>query len=64
MACPVTNDAASEGVSEREGKQTQQFLATLKDLAHRGPAILILDNTAILNLDFSGFNVAKVYLCD
>lgn len=37
--------AATEGVSEKEGKQTQQFLATLKDLAHRSPAILILDNT-------------------
>ena len=37
--------AATEGVSEKEGKLTQEFLATLKDLAHRGPAILALDNT-------------------
>ena len=37
--------SATEGVSEKEGKQTQQFLATLKDLAHKGPAILGLDNT-------------------
>jgi hypothetical protein len=37
--------AATEGISEKEGKQTQEFLATLKDLAHRGPAILALDNT-------------------
>jgi hypothetical protein len=37
--------AATEGISEKEGKQTQEFLATLKDLAHRGPAILVLDNT-------------------
>ena len=37
--------AATEGVSEKEGKQTQQYLATLKDLAQRGPAILCLDNT-------------------
>jgi hypothetical protein len=37
--------AATEGVSEKEGKQTQQYLATLKDLARRGPAILALDNT-------------------
>jgi hypothetical protein len=37
--------AATEGVSEKEGRQTQEFLATLKDLAHRGPAILALDNT-------------------
>jgi hypothetical protein len=37
--------AATEGVSEKEGKQTQQYLATLKDLARRGPAVLALDNT-------------------
>jgi hypothetical protein len=37
--------ASTEGVSEKEGRQTQEFLATLKDLAHRGPAILALDNT-------------------
>ena len=37
--------ASTEGVSEKEGRQTQEFLATLKDLAHRGPAILGLDNT-------------------
>jgi hypothetical protein len=37
--------AATEGVSEKEGRQTQEFLATLKDLTHRGPAILALDNT-------------------
>jgi hypothetical protein len=37
--------AATEGVSEREGRQTQEFLATLKDLARRGPALLCLDNT-------------------
>ncbi len=36
--------AATEGVSEKEGKQTQQYLATLKDLARRGPAVLALDN--------------------
>jgi hypothetical protein len=37
--------AATEGVSEKEGKETQQYLAVLKDLAQRGPAILVLDNT-------------------
>jgi hypothetical protein len=37
--------SSTEGISEREGKQTQEFLATLKDLAHRGPAVLALDNT-------------------
>jgi hypothetical protein len=37
--------AATEGVSEKEGKQTQQYLAILKDLAQRGLAVLALDNT-------------------
>ena len=37
--------ASTEGISEKEGRQTQEFLATLKNLAHRGPAILGLDNT-------------------
>ena len=46
--------AAAEGVSEKEGKQTQQFLATLKGLAHRGPAILGLDNTNKAALNYRG----------
>jgi hypothetical protein len=46
--------AATEGVSEKEGKQTQQYLATLKDLAHRGPAILALDNTNKAALNYRG----------
>ena len=46
--------AATEGVSEKEGKQTQQYLATLKDLAHRGPAILALDNTTKAALNYRG----------
>jgi AAA domain len=37
--------AFTEGVSEKEGKQTQEFLATLKNLAARGLAILALANT-------------------
>jgi hypothetical protein len=37
--------AFTEGVSEKEGKQTQEFLATLKNLAERGLAILALANT-------------------
>jgi hypothetical protein len=37
--------ASTEGVSEKEGRQTQEYLATLKDLAHRGPGVLCLDNT-------------------
>lgn len=37
--------AFTEGVSEKEGRQTQEFLALLRTLAARGPAILLLDNT-------------------
>jgi hypothetical protein len=37
--------AFTEGVSEKEGRLTQLCLATLKDLANCGPAILVLDNT-------------------
>jgi hypothetical protein len=37
--------AFTEGVSEKEGKQTQEFVAILKDLAGRGLAILALANT-------------------
>jgi AAA domain len=46
--------AATEGVSEREGKETQRYLATLKDLAHRGPAILALDNTNKAAVNYRG----------
>jgi AAA domain len=35
----------TEGVTEKEGKQTTQVLATLLDLARKGVAILILHNT-------------------
>ena len=37
--------AFTEGVSEKEGRLTQQCLATLKDVANSGPAVLVLDNT-------------------
>jgi AAA domain-containing protein len=37
--------AFTEGVSEKEGRQTQEFLATLKNLAARDLAILALANT-------------------
>jgi archaellum biogenesis ATPase FlaH len=37
--------AFTEGVSEKEGKQTQEFLATLKDLTTHGLSILALANT-------------------
>ena len=62
-ACPVEDydviivdslGASTEGVSEKEGKQTQQYLATLKDLAQRGPAILVLDNTNKAGLNYRG----------
>ena len=46
--------AATEGVSEKEGKETQEFLATLKDLARRGPAVLALSNTVKSGLNFRG----------
>jgi hypothetical protein len=35
----------TEGVSEKEARQFQQALATLKDLARRGPGVLVLANT-------------------
>jgi hypothetical protein len=62
-ACPVEDydviivdslGTSTEGVSEKEGKQTQQYLATLKDLAQRGPAILVLDNTNKAGLNYRG----------
>ncbi len=37
--------ASTEGITEKEGKQTTEVLATLQDLAHRGPAIVLLQNT-------------------
>jgi hypothetical protein len=46
--------AATEGVSEKEGAETQRFLATLKDLARRGPALLCLDNTNKAGLNYRG----------
>jgi hypothetical protein len=46
--------AATEGVSEKEGRETQEFLATLKDLASRGPALLCLDNTTKSAMSYRG----------
>jgi hypothetical protein len=46
--------AATEGVSEKEGRQTQEYLATLKDLARCGPAILALDNTNKAAVNYRG----------
>jgi hypothetical protein len=46
--------AATEGVSEKEGRETQEFLATLKDLARRGPALLCLDNTTKAATSYRG----------
>jgi hypothetical protein len=46
--------AATEGVSEKEGRETQRFLATLKDLAQRGLAIVALDNTIKADTNYRG----------
>jgi len=46
--------AFTEGVSEKEGKQTQEFLATLKNLATRGLAILVLTNTNKAGISIRG----------
>jgi hypothetical protein len=46
--------ASTEGISEKEGRQTQEFLATLKDLARRGPALLCLDNTTKAATQYRG----------
>ena len=46
--------AFTEGVSEREGAETQKYLATLRDLARRGPAVLLLDNTNKVGSSFRG----------
>jgi hypothetical protein len=46
--------SATEGVSEKEGREAQQVLATLKDLALRGPSILLLDNTNKAGASYRG----------
>jgi hypothetical protein len=46
--------STTEGVSEREGRETQHFLATLKDLAQRGLAIVALDNTIKAGTNYRG----------
>jgi AAA domain len=46
--------AATEGVSEKEGRETQHFLATLKDLAQRGLALVALDNTIKAGTNYRG----------
>lgn len=37
--------ASTEGITEKEGRQTTEVLATLQDLATRGVAIVLLQNT-------------------
>jgi hypothetical protein len=37
--------SSTEGITEKEGKQTTEVLATIVDLARRGLAILLLQNT-------------------
>jgi Bifunctional DNA primase/polymerase, N-terminal/AAA domain len=34
----------TEGITEKEGKETTQVLATVLDLIHRGPAVILLAN--------------------
>jgi hypothetical protein len=46
--------SATEGISEKEGKETQHYLATLKNLAYNGPAVLALDNTNRSGLAYRG----------
>lgn len=46
--------AATEGISEHAGRATQQVLATLKNLAHRGLAIVVLDNTTKAATSYRG----------
>lgn len=46
--------AATEGVSEKEGKETQLYLRTLRHLADRGSAILALLNTTKSGLTYRG----------
>jgi hypothetical protein len=36
--------SSTEGITEKEGKQTTEILATIVDLARRGPAMLLLMN--------------------
>lgn len=46
--------ASTEGVTEKEGRQTTEIVATLKDLATRGPAVLLLANTTKDALSYKG----------
>ena len=46
--------ASTEGVTEKEGKQTSEILATLLDLSMRGPAVLLLNNTDKTAANFKG----------
>jgi len=40
--------SSTEGITEKEGKETTKVLATLLDVARKGPAILLLNNTVKL----------------
>ena len=46
--------ASTEGVTEKEGKQTTEILATILDLARKGLAILLLTNTTKDALNLRG----------
>jgi hypothetical protein len=46
--------ASTEGITEKEGKQTTEVLATILDLARRRLAILLLQNVTRDGLNFKG----------
>jgi AAA domain len=46
--------ASTEGITEKEGKQTTEVLATILDLARKGLAILLLQNVTKDGLNFKG----------
>jgi len=46
--------SSTEGITEKEGKQTTQVLATIKDLAAKGFAVLLLQNTTKDALSYKG----------
>lgn len=46
--------SGSEGVSETEGRLTQEVMAVIKDLARQGPSVLLLDNTIKSGVNMRG----------
>jgi hypothetical protein len=46
--------SATEGITEKEGKQTTEVLATILDVARKGPAVLLLTNCTKDALNLKG----------